>query len=569
MSNWELKSRVSSLGAELAGIELQNQVIRNEIAGVISDIVRNNSVLLDYNDKIRSSLDTAATTLNESINRALDAFEVQGEIDHIYSQYKRVELANKRIRALNNKKYYEFNNYRTVRKLVQGIMDNLNLNMVSDEVIYKSIEKQHLKTPDYWLTCALLSIMAWNNDDKLLADKAIERAVGLDKKNSSIFYMIFNIRMGREEAAAKWFMLYQQCDLTGSDESTFLMLFSLISKTLTLNVDDKTAGEVKDFINRMMLKNAEREGYKEEEIIGRIQQNLLRLKTTESYDFPGLGIYCKEYDKLLDMLNLAHNNYHILEIIYRIKNVPIDEKNRYLSDFMDELLRKPIPSEQETYDEIEYNELIIRYKGDVDKAKVEITEKKKKSEQEFNLMLSLISWIYDFSLDKINGQMRLNMFTLMKGFQEKAANNYISYYRSLHKKVLPVELNNYKADVDFTDSAAELEKINIFYGNQIAVKLREIKNTYAYITLGVGAANLVAACFLHPLIAVAGIGFGIYGVDMIFLNKRRKNKITLELQKAKRVTQELLQKLFDEYTKLNETYKEMDLIAGKILEEFY
>lgn len=569
MSNWELKSRVSKLEAELSGIEIQNQAIRNEIAGVVSEIVRNNSVLLNYNDKIRNSLDTVATTLNDSINKALDSFEVQGEIDHIYSQYKRVELANKRIRALNNKKYYEFNNYRTVRKLVQGIMDNLNLNMVSDEIIYKSIEKQHLKTPDYWLTCALLSIMAWNNDDKVLADKAIERAVSLDKKNSSIFYMIFNIRMGREEAAAKWFMLYQKCDLTGSDESTFLMLFSLISKTLTLNVDDKTAGEVKDFINRMMLKNAEREGYKEEEIIGRIHQNLLRLKTSESYDFPGLSKYSKDYDKLFDMLNLAYNNYHILEMINRIKNVPIDEKNRYLSDFMDELLRKPIPSEQETYDEIEYNELIIRYNGDIDKAKAEIAEKKKKSEQEFNLMLSLISWIYDFSLDKVNGQMRLNMFTLMKGFQEKAVNKYFSYYRSLHKKVLSVELSDYKADVDFTERAAELENINNYYGEQIADKLSKVKNTYAYLAFGAGVASLIAAYFLHPLIALAGVGFGIFGVVKIFSNKRKKSNITLELQGAKRVTQELLQKLFDEYTRLNETFKEMDLVSTKILEELY
>jgi hypothetical protein len=569
VSNWELKSRVSKLEAELSGIEIQNQAIRNEIAGVVSEIVRNNSVLLNYNDKIRNSLDTAATTLNDSINKALDSFEVQAEIDHIYSKYKRVELANKRIRALNNRKYYEFNNYRTVRKLVQGIMDNLNLNMVSDEVIYKSIEKQHLKTPDYWLTCALLSIMAWNNDDKLLADKAIERAVSLDKKNSSIFYMIFNIRMGREEAAAKWFMLYQQCDLTGSDESTFLMLFSLISKTLTVNVDDKTAGEVKNFINRMMLKNAEREGYKEEEIIGRIQQNLLRLKTSESYDFPGLGKYCKDYDKLLDMLNLAYNNYHILEMINRIKNVPIDEKNRYLSDFMDELLKKPIPSEQETYDEIEYNELIIRYNGDVDKAKAEIAEKKKKSEQEFNLMLSLISWIYDFSLDKVNGQMRLNMFTLMKGLQEKAANKYFSYYRSLHKKVLSVELSDYKADVDFTERAAELENINNYYGEQIAEKLGKVKNTYAYLAFGAGVASLIAAYFLQPLVALAGVGFGIFGVVKIFSNKRKKSHITLELQGAKRVTQELLQKLFDEYTRLNETFNETDLVSGKILEELY
>jgi hypothetical protein len=39
------------------------------------------------------------------------------------------------------------------------MMDNLDLNMVKDSVIYKSVEKQHLLTPDYWLTSVLISIM--------------------------------------------------------------------------------------------------------------------------------------------------------------------------------------------------------------------------------------------------------------------------------------------------------------------------------------------------------------------------------------------------------------------------
>ena len=51
-------------------------------------------------------------------------------------------------------------------------MDNLDLNMVNTAIIYKSIEKQHLLTPDFWLTSALIAIMAWKENDKPLADRA-------------------------------------------------------------------------------------------------------------------------------------------------------------------------------------------------------------------------------------------------------------------------------------------------------------------------------------------------------------------------------------------------------------
>ena len=71
----------------------------------------------------------------------------------------------------------------------------------------------------YWLTCVLISSMAWKNNDRELSDRALARAVRLDKKDSAIFYMLFNLRMGRDEAALKWFYTYQECDLKGSDQT--------------------------------------------------------------------------------------------------------------------------------------------------------------------------------------------------------------------------------------------------------------------------------------------------------------------------------------------------------------
>lgn len=187
MSNYELQSRLNQLQSELRAAERYNAELRGELSTVEHGVSRAHKDLEDYNDKLRSTLDRCNGTMQYSHQRVIDAIEVQGEIERMYVRFKQVELANKKIREANNKKYYDFANYRTVRKIVQGIMDNLDVNMVSDKTITKSVEVQHLQTPDYWLTCVLISVMAWKNDDRELADRAMARAIKLDKKNSAVF----------------------------------------------------------------------------------------------------------------------------------------------------------------------------------------------------------------------------------------------------------------------------------------------------------------------------------------------------------------------------------------------
>lgn len=568
MSNYDLQRTVSQLESQLRQIESANRALQGEINQTVGSINQAERALSDYNQHIRNTLDNATNTIDNSVNKALAAYELQGEIDKLYKRYKHVELANKKIRALNNKKYYDFNNYRTVRKIVQGIMDNLDLNMVSDRVIYKSVEKEHLKTPDFWLTCALISIMAWKNDDKALAERAIENAVKLDKKNTSIFLMIFNLRMERNTAAAKWFMQYQQCDLTGSDESTFLMLFSLVSETLTKNVDSETAEGIRDFINSIIIKNAQREGYDESTVVDMIYRNLLRLRQAQSFELPLLSRYCSAYNEMLNMLNLAACNFRILEFILKIINVPIDEKNTYLKEFLNELLAKPNDNELETYDEIEYNELIIRLSGDVEAAKSRFEEQKLRRESQLDLIRSMIEWIYDFSDENVNGQMRKNMFVLVKDFQEKAVQKHINIYRSKYRNALPIQIDEYSATVDFAAEAQELNKVNQYYEQKTRDEIASIKNLPAYIMFGLGAAGCVAAFFTH--FAVLGLGAvgGIGGLVYMLGNKRKKKNIRLRNQEGQRVVQETMRNLFVEFATFKQTYTELDAVSDKILDEF-
>lgn len=568
MGNYELRAEVSRLESELRDIERENNALRSEISSTVNSVNQAERNLSEYNQYIRNTLDNANGTINSSINRALDAYELQGQIDRLYVRYKNVELANKKIRTLNNKKYYDFNNFRTVRKIVQGIMDNLDLNMVSDAIIYKSIERQHLKTPDFWLTPALLSVMAWKNDDKPLADRAIAEAVKLDMKNSCMFYMIFNMRMGRDSAAVKWFLEYQKCELKGSDENTFLMLFSLISKTLSDTVDDETARLISDYIHRLILECAEKEGYSEDDVVGLICSRMTSLLKPESYDLPTLAKYCKDYSSMNGMANYANNNYNILEFIMKIKNVPIAERNTYLKEYLNDLLDKPNNVEIETYNEIEYNELIIRLSGDVEQAKEKFDAELLRRESELNIISSIIGWIYDFGNDDVNGQMRLNMFTLVKTLQEKAANLYFMKYRSMYKDIRPVQILDYSTDMNFTQEVAENNKVESFYQEQQSAELATVKNLGAYVALGVAVACGVASPFLSWFFLVGTAIGAIGGVGVLVANNFKRKNILLRIQKQKSNVLEILHKMFVEYGQFKDIYRERDAISERILEEF-
>ena len=318
MSNYELQSRLNQLQSELRAAERYNAELRGELSTVEHGVSRAHKDLEDYNDKLRNTLDRCNGTMQSSHQRVIDAIEVQGEIERMYVRFKQVELANKKIREANNKKYYDFANYRTVRKIVQGIMDNLDVNMVSDKTITKSVEVQHLQTPDYWLTCVLISVMAWKNDDRELADRAMARAIKLDKKDSAIFYMLFNLRMGRDEAALKWFYTYQECEFKGSDQRTFLMLFSLVSKTLTENVAESTKNEIQAFIRKVINANMKASGYDEADIVAQIRRYFNRMQPSDQLEYSMLRKYCTGFNELSSIMMQASNNINILEFIHAL-----------------------------------------------------------------------------------------------------------------------------------------------------------------------------------------------------------------------------------------------------------
>lgn len=559
-------SDIASLRAELSRQQRINSELRSELWELASGISAAENEMSNFRNHVTGTLNESVQRIDNSHERILRSYEIQGEIDKLYVCFKQMELANKKIRECNNKKYYEFGNYRTVRKLVQGIMDNMNVQMVSDEIIYKSIEKQHLQTPDYWLTCVLISIMAWKNDDRELADSAMAKALELEKKDAAIFYMLFNLRVGREEAALKWFHVYQECELTGSDERTFLMLFSLLNKTIDELVDNNTKYEIYNFINKVIALNARAEGFSEADILDQIKFYLTGMKKSDQMELNLLKKCCNDYMKIADIVCLAENNIQILQFILDIGNVSEMERNEYISKFIENEIEKPNSAELAVYNEIEYNELIIRCDGDIETAKRLYQEEQERRKRELNLIKEMIQWVYLPSSEEVNPQSRKNMFLLTGGIQKKAITQYAEDYRSRMTDTHPITLGEYQSTADFNNLDGEKRKVENFYEEEKKQRLSALKNWPAYIGFGIGAAAIAGAVFtqIWILLAVTVLGIGFGAFRLISNNKQRK-LIANDCQVNINGKCDLLVKLFAEYEQMKQLYGNYDSYQDRIM----
>lgn len=562
-------SNIASLEAELSRQRSINNELRSELNTITYGVQRAHDRLENFNSRVCNALDGSFQHLNASQSKMLAALETQAEIEALYVRFKAMELANKRIRDCNNRKYYEFANYTKVRKLVQGVMDNLDVNMASDRVIYKSVERQHLQTPDYWLTCVLLSIMAWKNDDKPLADRAMGIALELDKKSSSIFYMLFNLRMHRENVALKWFEQYQQCDLKGSDQRTFLLLFALISRCINSSeeLSEPAREEINKFIHRVIDMSINAEGYSREEMVAIIIRHLSSFVPNDQLDYPLLRKYSKEYQKYHANMMCAKANIAILDEFKEIIHVQPEQRNAFIKNFIDELIAKANDQEQEVYDEIAYNETIIRMEGDVDKAKEIFGQQKVHDAKQMNLIYEMIEWICGADKDDVNDQSRMNMFVLTKDLQREAIDKRTEAYRCIDRRHSQVAIGEYTTTMDFENAQNEKQKIKNFYAEARDSVLAGIKDWPAYVGFGVGLAAGVAAFFTSYALLIgtaAGAGFGLI---KLFSNKSARKQAEQNFQENCRLGEETINSLCKEYEAFKAEFDSYDQYVDEIYRE--
>ena len=545
-----------------------NNELHSELNAIMNGIQQAYNSWNNLCNNISTSLNNGVQRVNASQEAINAAYEMQGEIDKMYELFKNIEQANKKIRECNNKKIYDFANYSAVRKIVSAMLDNIEVNFVSDATIAKSVEVKHLQIPDYWLTCALLSIMAWKKNDKALAGRALERACKLDKKETAVFFMAFNLRINREVAALKWFEYYQTCDLSGEDDRTFLLLFSIVNKAITQNCSEEVIAKVSDFIKQVIRDDLNKSGYDEQFVINRISRYLQRFIPNDSIAYPLLMKHCTEANYLKSLMMLAKANVNILDFICKTVNITDEQRKDYLNTFIENVVKKPNKVELDVEDEINYNELIIRYQGDIGRAQVEFEKIKSHREEEFDIIVEMIDWIYSSNKEEeVNPMVRLNMLSVTKDLNEKAINRHISNYRNSFKNTYPVKINDYETNANLVDESGECAKLKSFVEEKKKSALASVKTWISFIGFAVAILAVVGGIMLAPplfVFTVAGIAFGII---YLFVCKAKRAAITRNFDNEYAVSEATMRNIIAEFRAYTKEFREYDSDAQKITDE--
>lgn len=563
-----IDSEIYEMRCKVSYEQSRNSQLVSELNYLENGVYQAMSQWENLSSYITGTLQNGTNRVNDSHEITLRAYELEGEVEKIYALYKNVESANKKIRECQNRIYYEFSNYRAVRKVVEAMLNNVEVNFVSDATLTKAIEREHLQIPDYWLTCALIAIMAWKDDDKNLATRAVERACKLDLIHTSTFFFAFHLRIGKNQTALKWFNTYTQCELTGEDQKCILLILSMLCNTLKADVSDNLIDSGEKFINSKMQEIIQKEGYSEEEIVKKIMGCLAAYSVSDSMDYPILSKYCSEKGYLLSQLNAARTNCNYLDLLRKTLYITNDEKNNSLNKFIDNLIETSNEAEKEVKREIKYNELIISYHGDVEAAKESYDEYVRHSESDLDIINEMINWIYNPS-EEVGNAERQRMFIMTKNYHETAITNKVNEYRSRHKRTLDIKINEYETTANFDNTSNEMSKIETFFYEKQQSLLSTVKLWPCFVWFGIALLAVVGTFFLgNPaVLIVSAIGAGGGGMHILNTN-RTKKKILSECAVESNNTKDTFAQICQDFERYETEYREFDALFDDIQTEF-
>ena len=220
MANYDIK-----VTSDLSGLQSSLVDVADSM-GMVAQTVSNVTNYVSMVDSKVGNVTSEVTSLREKI----DDFMMKMEGTTAVTNAKQsLVLANQEL----DKK---FRYYEVVRKQTTGVLQAVDLKSISNESLMKMAEEVVLKTPNYWLGRSFIALTAWINNDKNLAERALNDSLRLDDENTSLLFFLIHMRLNRINSALVWFNRY----LTMQDPMK--MDLKIVFEDDSLLIINKTAG---------------------------------------------------------------------------------------------------------------------------------------------------------------------------------------------------------------------------------------------------------------------------------------------------------------------------------------
>lgn len=508
------------------------------------------------------------------------------ELSNRYTTIKNVSTATKNLTQCDDEYERKFRLYNKFRKVCLGYVIGIDSNIISNEILRTTLEKNYLANSDYWVASCIMATMLWVNNEKEATMRALNTAMQTDPKKSTIFFLLVNLRFGRIEAAKQWYNLYMESiDVNDIGEEWQYLLQAYLYKAFghDKEFEEKINKEYENLLTEVKKYTLNYEN----EVVKKVSTFADAYPHNTKNEYELLSRHCFDYKKLLTNLTNVEKSIEIAKYYNSIiETNPTHQTtlSRRIEDILYNLINAYDAEEYEVIKRIKYNEYVIKAKGDLAAAsKMSFLD----AQQDGNL--SLIDLIYKFAFANLNA----NIDNLVRKFAIKfLLDNIEKGYENYHIICKNNEIESPKFKIDGCEFNANPSTINVakqtlnaYYDKSKSKKVKEDKKHRIFVifagigTLGIliSMATMIVPAIIDPYSKVHPAGWICLIVFMVMLGvftalcALRRKKILAKLYERKMESLKLLEQLMAEYSQYLDDYKATDeqfIILQETLEKF-
>lgn len=521
------------------------------------------------------AIDNGVGTVNDNVKVVYD--EVGALARDFYEYVRRQEFVVAkqsaqteliRIRQELDKKY---GHYDVIRRSATGILQADDIGIVRADTISTATEELMISTPGYWLAPCLVALAAWINDRPELADKALREGIKRNDEKTSLFFALICRRAGRKPSALKWTQRYlENQDPENLDRKTIIVLDAFASGLLGADSEGLVSRQIEEWIDHLSNKV----GFVEKQTQQWSDAINLKKKPLAENDYVYLRKYSHTWPILQEIMEGAELHATILEYFTNIFDredssdglkAQLDEiLNSLVSDYDDEEL--PLRKEEK------YNQFIIDFDGDVQRAKanMQIEQTAFETKKDFTQLLTDAAMKSESSNASISTQKFA--IALSKDWIGNAYNDIIAQNRMKIPHEIEINVDTFNDKTTDGQNEAELiQKYDALVESEKTAALEKCAlsgfDTFClYGGIAIAILGIIMLGFLGIIAIIAGIGLVIkYFSTKKNLEVNRQNIINNYAEK-RTSGEQIIRAVLAEVVDFRSEFAEKDAESQKVLD---
>ena len=381
--------------ANLDTIEKNLGHVAKELSGVIINVNDVNNQVYKVEEEVK--------TLNDEVNNLVKEIRETTIITNARQSimYNNIQIEKK------------YGYYDQVRRTTESLLEAINNSNINIKALIELKQELILKNPNYWLSNALASLVAWLLDDKEDANKELSNALKKDAKKTSLFFCLVNLKLERYQTSINWLNKFLSTQNPLKLDKDFVTVLDLIT-TGTFGHEAKNIVFQKISIWTERLNSENSILSKQQEI----WKNYIKENEDTDIKMLQLELFSKDVSLLKENLAITSSYYNLLNNFQNITHQ--NSSNKQIDEIINELIYDYEEKEQIYQKDNFKNQLIIECNGNRSKAEEIYAKQEQIHNDEIDLLTLLSNIVIYKDLYKVSTETQKLSLSLIKNHLLKA-----------------------------------------------------------------------------------------------------------------------------------------------------